>query len=140
MAEGIDNLGAAKLLMLEVARQDIVDGLERITDFKVLVHQVLVQEAQNTLRPSSYSGKSVTNCFLLFLLSIYFSASSFSGAIYCFCLLSVCLSFRKLLIPITYYKKVINQKSMKHCPIVISVLYCKKGNIDFGVNFCFLIS
>lgn len=56
IAEGTDNIGAAKLLLLEVGRQDIVDGLEYMNDYQLLLQQVLQTEAQQTFRPSSYSG------------------------------------------------------------------------------------
>ena len=57
-SKGVDNIGAARLLLLEVCRQEVISALDKITSFRVLVQQALITEAQMTFVPTTYSGNN----------------------------------------------------------------------------------
>ncbi|XP_033730210.1 uncharacterized protein LOC117319527 [Pecten maximus] len=52
IAEGVDSYQ----FLMEVARDSVVSSLAQISDQRELLKQVLLAEAQQTLKPSSYSG------------------------------------------------------------------------------------
>lgn len=52
VAKGIN----AHQFLMEASRDDVIGGLQNMTDERELIRQVLLAEAQLTLRPSSYAG------------------------------------------------------------------------------------
>ena len=57
MSEGNDNIGSTKMLLQSVARDDVINSLDNVNDYTVLLQQTMKTEGQLTLRPTSYVGK-----------------------------------------------------------------------------------